>query len=154
MNESVRAVAVDVIYHLKRQLASGRKPLQAYPQHFNSRFQAIKTEVTMFGHNSVDKEAGHRLLGQDQVDHDDSTVWDHQTPATTGRDTPIDSEIWDQDPLNEQSHELKDVHASTASRGGRPRRRPRPEDHGEAATDLAEEFERIYNPVGSINRVH
>ncbi len=113
----------------------------------------------MFGHNAADKEAGHHLLGQEHVEHDDIShdmVWEQQNASTSGRETPNQSEIWDQDPLRDEGHELQQVSAPAVNhhtqqfRGGHAKRRARPEDHGEAATELAGEFERIFTPVSSI----
>lgn len=116
----------------------------------------------MFGFGDEDKEAGHHLLG-----HDDSalatdetargTAWDNVQSAGSGRTTPNHSEIWEQDPLHDGSHELHDI--SKASRSDsttrssqkdtrRPRRqRPPPEDLAGAATELEGEFERIFTPM-------
>jgi hypothetical protein len=118
----------------------------------------------MFGHNRGDKEAGHRLLGRDLIEDEETshggTVWERKS-SMSDRDTASHSEIWDQDPLHqEEGNELQQIstlesrhRTAQRSRGAEPSRlisRPgdsQPEDHGEAATELEEEFERIFTPV-------
>jgi hypothetical protein len=74
------------------------------------------------------------------------------------RNTASDSELWEQDPLSEESNELRQASqvAMTPTSSHPPstrskRPKPQPEDHGVAGTDLQAEFERIFSPVSPRN---
>jgi hypothetical protein len=98
----------------------------------------------MFSGNSTGGDDHRHLLGRDHTD--DEVVWE-QSSVQSERDTATPSEVWEQDPLSGESHELQEVSHSES----RPRRSKRamapPEDHGEAGTELQAEFERIFSPV-------
>jgi hypothetical protein len=102
----------------------------------------------MFSHNSTNKDDARHLLGRDNIqdDEDHEVVWDQNERNT---DTP--SELWEQDPLSGESHELQQIpnreSGPESSQAQVKRSKSRPEDHGIAGTDLQAEFERIFSPV-------
>lgn len=106
---------------------------------------------TMFSGNSTGEDhARHQLLGHE----DDHEVGWEQQSVRSERNIASDSELWEQDPLSEESNELRQAsHGqmtptsshSPSTRSKRPK--PPPEDHGVAGTDLEAEFERIFSPV-------
>jgi hypothetical protein len=112
----------------------------------------------MFNRSPAGTDDARHLLGQDST-ADDEVVWE-QNSVRSERNTGTPSELWEQDPLSGESHELQQA-SSTGSRPtsswpqGTPSKRDmaRPEDHGAAATDLEVEFERIFSPVGSLARL-
>jgi hypothetical protein len=106
----------------------------------------------MFGHNSADRDDSRHLLGRDGTTEEE-VVWE-QSSVRSERNTATPSELWEQDPLSGESHELQQISNSdsrpTSSKPQLTRSRRAivpPEDHGEAATDLQAEFERIFSPV-------
>jgi hypothetical protein len=97
----------------------------------------------MFSGNSTGRDDAHHLLG----DHpDDEVVWE-QSSVRSERDTATPSELWEQDPLSGESHELQEVSKSESRPTRSKRAMAPPEDHGEAGTELQVEFERIFSPV-------
>ena len=102
----------------------------------------------MFSHNIASKDDARHLLGRDnlQDDEDHEVVWDQNE-----RNTETPSELWEQDPLSGESHELQPISnresQASSSQPQVKRSKSRPEDHGVAGTDLQAEFERIFSPV-------
>lgn len=92
------------------------------------------------------------MLGRDGTTEEE-IVWE-QSSVRSDKNTATSSELWEQDPLSGESHELKQISnpdSQPTSSQARPtkskRAMPSPEDHGEASTDLQVEFERIFSPV-------
>jgi hypothetical protein len=110
----------------------------------------------MFSRKLSNDGADHHLLAQDKDKNEElsrDTTWE-QSSSTSDRNVSSSSEIWEQDPLYDESHELQDIPVpesrsrAEGSKGDRPKRaRIQPEDHGEAAIDLDQEFNRIFSPV-------
>jgi hypothetical protein len=106
----------------------------------------------MFSGKSTNGDDARHLLGRDNgaEDEDQQVVWDQHSERNTASDT----ELWEQDPLSDESHELQQASDAeltpTSSRPPTTRARKAksiPEDHGVAGTDLQAEFERIFSPV-------
>ncbi len=107
----------------------------------------------MFGSRTVDDDddADHHLLGQGdnnitELPH--GMAWE-QSSSTSEQNTSNPSELWEQDPLPGESYKLQETRAVES----RPITRPRvqPEVQGEAATELEEEFVKIFSPVRLMN---
>lgn len=117
----------------------------------------------VFNKTTPDRAAGHRLLGQDLTDDDDDlpqgrTIWERKSTSDDRNETAIDPEIWEQDPLHQGGdHELQPVAAFSGSSrqpgggagldGSGRRHWPKPEDLAGVATELNDEFQRIFTPV-------
>ena len=108
----------------------------------------------MFSGKSTSGDDARHLLSHDNgtEDEDQQVVWEHHSE----RNAASDKELWEQDPLSEESHELhQSSDAELTPTSSRPpttrSRKPKsiPEDHGAAGTDLQVEFERIFNPVST-----
>jgi hypothetical protein len=102
----------------------------------------------MFSHNSASKDDARYLLSRDNIhdDEDHEVVWEQ-----TERNTETPSELWEQDALSSESHELQEASRlesqPSSSQPKVERVKASPKDHGIAGTDLQAEFERIFSPV-------
>ncbi len=122
----------------------------------------------VFNKTTPDRAAGHRLLDQDLTDDDDDlpqgrTIWERQSISNDRNETAVDHEIWEQDPLDKEGdHELQRDAAISGSfrhpvggagldESGR-RLSPKPQGLAGVATELNDQFQRIFTPVSHIAR--
>lgn len=108
----------------------------------------------MFGRKKDDDAAHHLLNGDRATDEEPSheVVWD-QASSASDRNISNESDIWEHDPMHGgESHEFKELSTpgpqTSTQQSRRQVRRVQLETHGEAAaTELDEEFQRIFSPV-------
>lgn len=106
-------------------------------------------------HRKKDDGAAHQLLSRDGAMNEElphEVIWD-QASSASERNISNDTDIWEHDPIQGEgeSHNLEEMPTSerqaSAHQSGRRTRTIQPEDYREAATELDEEFQKIFSPV-------